>query len=579
LSAPDEIAELNQLVATAYAWAAQDCDEKTQARCLELAAQRELTQLREYFSAMLEFGTAGLRALVGPGPARMNLATIRKTSFAVGSYLLSHVARPRVVLAYDGRATSFDFARECAGVLHALGVQVLYFAQPTPTPLAAFAVRHLGAEAGIVITASHNPKDYNGFKLYASDGCQIIAPIDADIARRMANAGPARTIECQPDEAFGAEGMIAASVEEAYFAELRRLYTRKADNVSVAYTALHGVGGALATRAFTELGVRALHVVEAQHQPDPEFSTVAFPNPEEPGVMDRVTELARRNNAQVALATDPDADRLGVVVRDERGQLVQLSGNQVGLLLAQHALLRHSRRRDADKRQALVVQSVVSCPMLGEMAAAFGARYERTLTGFKWICRPALALGECQYVFGYEEALGYSVSANVLDKDGVSAAVVFIDVVAECERAGKCVAESLFELYQRFGLWVSVQHTVTLPGRSGVHEMERAMNELRKNTPKVVGDVPVTALIDYRHGAENRPFWLGATNLIELQLGDKGRILVRPSGTEPKLKIYVDYRGRSPTSFARYFEQERELIAECRELAALLAFELGLEPR
>ncbi len=557
--------EIEELLALASVWADEDCDQPSGAQAREMVARRNLAELREHFAGRLEFGTAGLRALVGPGPTRMNLATIRRVSFAVGSYLVEGTPSPRVVLAYDARASSFGFARECAGVLGALGVSVVYFAQPTPTPLCAFAVRHLGADAGIVVTASHNPKEYNGFKLYAADGCQIIPPVDADIAARMASAPPARQIACV-SEPFSGEGLIHTSVEEAYYAGLRSLYRAKADNVVVAYTALHGVGGKVATRALEELGVRALHVVAQQQQPDASFSTVAFPNPEERGVMDLVVELAQRTSAHVALATDPDADRLGVAVRDDHGRMVQLSGNQVGVLLAYRALSRYT-----GERQALVVQSVVSSPMLAAMATEYGARYERTLTGFKWICRPALALSSHQYVFGYEEALGYAVSPIVLDKDGVSAAVALVELVADCEREGKTTAQLLFELYHRFGLWVSVQHTITLPGIEGARTMALGMEVLRRAPPTHVGMQQVTAVTDYLERANERPAWLGAADLVELQLGANGRVLVRPSGTEPKLKIYVDYRGDAPPSFEQYFAKERALSAECRELGVELA--------
>lgn len=536
-----------------------------------MAERADERELLEHFGSRLQFGTAGLRALVGPGPARMNLAMIRTASFAVGSYLTSTLSSPLVVLAYDARATSTGFARECAGVLRALGVRVVHFAEPTPTPIAAFAVRHLRADAAIVVTASHNPKQYNGFKLYAADGCQIVPPVDGQIARNMALAPAACDISCLVGDVLAPENAAPQSVIEAYYAAVRGLYTATADNVVVAYTALHGVGGKVATRALSELGVKALYSVPSQHEPDPAFSTVAFPNPEEPGVMDLVMQLAEQVNAHVALATDPDADRLGVAVRDDNGRMLQLNGNQVGLLLAHRALERHS-----GPKPPLVVQSVVSSPMLAEMARAWGARYERTLTGFKWICRPALALPDHQYVFGYEEALGYSVSSSVLDKDGVSAAVAFVDLVAHSERNGRRVAETLFELSRRFGLWVSAQHTVKAPGVDGARRMATAMDVLRANPPATVGVERVSAVTDYACGGEARPPWLGASNLIELELGSKGRILIRPSGTEPKLKLYVDFRAESPDSFTEYFARQREVSAYCLQLAAQLAAELSL---
>jgi phosphomannomutase len=321
---------------------------------------------------------------------------------------------------------------------------------------------------------------------------------------------------------------------------------------------------------FTEVSI-----VASQREPDPDFPTVPFPNPEEPGVMTALFALAEQCGAQVALANDPDVDRLAVGVPSPSGKFTQLTGNQVGVLLADFLLEQGVKR--VGLPPPLVVQSVVSTPMLANIAQAYGATCERTLTGFKWISRPAITLGDTvTFVLGFEEAIGYAVLPDVRDKDGISAALVMAQLVNARELDGSTLLRQLFELYQRHGLWVSAQHNVTLPGAAGIVRIQSAMEALRTGGWTHLADEAVTRTTDYSKDAELRPVWLGKSNLVELELGELGRVLVRPSGTEPKLKIYVDIRGPAPSEWHHVEAAEGKLQTRARELALALATRLGL---
>lgn len=580
--------ELDELKRRALAWADADCDETTAQQCREMAARGDLAELRDHFAGHLEFGTAGLRAKVGPGPWRMNRATVRRAARAVADHLKAAAASsddiPCVVVAFDARQSSRELATEACGTLRAAGVHVRAFPVPTPTPVAAFALTYEAARAAIVITASHNPKEYNGFKLYGADGAQIVAPTDLEIAARMTSLGRTRDIPCSVAELTADAGQaLGEATVDAYFRALQPLVAAGERQIRIAYTPLHGLGAPFVERALHSAGFMDVSLVGEQREPDGEFPTVPFPNPEEPAVMSRLFALAETIRAHVALANDPDVDRLAVGIPNADGKFVALSGNQVGVLLADFLLRRH--RASGDNRTPLVVQSVVSSPLLRAIAEDYGARYERTLTGFKWIARPGIAAPASDaFVFGYEEAIGYSVLPQVHDKDGISAALLMAELVDTLHARGLTVSDALLDLYRKHGLWVSAQTSVTLPGAAGIARIRAAMDQLRTRPPTTVGDVVIVAHFDYASGAEARPSWLPAADLIELDLGESGRLLVRPSGTEPKLKIYADIRGAAParladltTAGADAAQVERDLVEKARHLAHALQRQLGLE--
>ena len=563
---------MSQLLTAARAWIDGDPDPATRAELSQLIESNNLAELGERLRGELEFGTAGLRGVVGAGPSRMNRAVVIRATRGLADYLLSRVTDARslpVVLGWDGRVDSRRFAADAAGVLAAAGIPVRFFTTPVPTPLVAYAARQLAASAAIVITASHNPPEYNGYKVYGSNAVQIVPPVDGEIASRIAALGPANAIRIadgvldHPDK--GCEP-IPDSMVDRYFAEVAALRpaTPADRDFGIVYTPMHGVGGRFVERALADGGYRKVHVVAEQREPDGRFPTVRFPNPEEPGALDLALALAQKTDADLILANDPDADRLAACVPTVSGRWTPLSGNQLGLLLADFLL-----ENAAKTPRPLVIQSIVSSPMLADIAAAHGAHAEQTLTGFKWIGTAALELearGGLRFVFGFEEALGYSAGHLVRDKDGISTALLFADLVAHCRASGHGVLDRLDALYRRHGLWVSLQKSIVAEGGEGLSRIEAAMQRARSAPPAQLGERRVTGAIDYASGAERRPRWLPATSLVALDLDGGGRVLVRPSGTEPKLKIYVDLR--TVVAQNEIVRQREEIaLAEARAIA------------
>lgn len=530
------------LRAAASAWIAGDPDPGTRAELQALLDAGDDAGLERCVQGRLTFGTAGLRGVVGPGPARMNRAVVLRATRALVEHLLAHEpdarARP-VVLGYDARRDSERLAGDVAGVLAAAGLTVRGFDHPVPTPLVAFAAKELGAVAAIVVTASHNPPEYNGYKVYGSLASQIVAPVDTDIERRMGELGPATEIPLvalpHPAVAPPPAGLFARYLA-ALDAERPRVSRDLA--IPIVYTPLHGVGARYARLAFEHAGYAHVSIVPEQAEPDAEFPTVRFPNPEEPGALALALALATKERAELVLANDPDADRLAAAVISATGTWRVLSGNQIGLLLADY-LLEHA----PSGQRSLVVESIVSSPLLARIAAERGAACERTLTGFKWIALAArtrsLELGE-RFVFGFEEALGYSVASIVRDKDGISAAVLLADLAAHERVSQRSLLDRLADLYRRHGVWASRQVSVVREGSAGQASLGRALDDLAEAPPSELAGRSVVRFTDFRGGAVDRPPWLGAAPLMELELEGGGRVLARPSGTEPKLKIYVD---------------------------------------
>lgn len=426
-----------------------------------------------------------------------------------------------------------------------------------------------------MITASHNPPADNGYKVYDSNGAQIIPPVDSAIAEAISKIGPAKDVP-RVEDAMGTD----SPAQRLDFDEIYEAYRRDVDAVrprsegsaiTVAYTPIHGVGWATFRRLVTDAGYPNVEAVPEQRDPDGRFPTVAFPNPEEPGAMDLVQDLGTRIGADVVLANDPDADRLAVALPTDGGSWRSLTGNQIGVLLADY-LLHHWSGGETP----IVINSIVSSPMLEAVAELHSAHFEQTLTGFKWIANAALDLeasGVGTFVFGYEEALGYTVGGHVRDKDGLSAGLVFLDLVASLRDEGLTVTDRMGDLYRRAGLWVSTQLSLVRPGTEGLAEITGAMQRLGEVTPVELDGRKVVSVRDFRVGAEERPRWLPATDLVEMSLAEGGRVLVRPSGTEPKLKIYVDLPGDAEGDIAR---QEGETRAAADRIAAATAEFIGL---
>jgi phosphomannomutase len=565
------------LLEAAAGWAEGDPDPVTRAALTDLISARDLPGLERAMGAPLTFGTAGIRGEVGPGCARMNRATVIRTTRGLADYLIDiHHGVPTapVVVGFDARPDSRAFAEDTAGVLAAAGLAVRFFPEVTPTPIVAFSAKHLGAPAAVVITASHNPPADNGYKVYAGNAAQIIPPTDTEIAERIAQVGPAAQVPRINSVFSGSSELVGPMPDD--IVDIYRLEVDEArpnpqvSNLKIVYTPLHGVGGAVLTRMCTMAQHIGLIPVEEQYTPDGTFPTVRFPNPEEPGALDLALSTAREEGADMVLANDPDADRLAAALPDA-GNWRLLSGNELGALLGDY-VLRYWRHEE----RPIVVNSIVSSPMMARIAARRGAVHQTTLTGFKWIINAGLAMearGDGRFAFGYEEALGYSVGRTVRDKDGISAAIVMADLAAEEAAAGRTVIDRLHDLWDEVGLWVSAQHSIVRTGSEGTKALLDAVDRLGANPPTQVLGVPVSKVTDYRLGEEARPPWLGAQDLIELTLGDMGRVLARPSGTEPKLKIYVDLAGATEPD---HETAHRSLTDRARAMAVEVGEGLGV---
>ncbi len=530
---------LDTLTAAARAWIDGDPDPVTSAEMEQLVAAGDEEALADRLDSRLRFGTAGLRGEVGAGSNRMNRAVVIQATRGLANHLLEQGMSGPVVVGYDARISSRRFMEDTVGVLAAAGFHVRYFDVPTPTPLVAFAARRLDAAAAVVVTASHNPPQDNGYKVYAGNGAQIVPPDDVLIASEIDRAGAAALVPRIRWSAVAESDLCSPLDPDGFFSKYvdaidRPQADRATTPLRIVYTPLHGVGGRY-TKELLESGGHEVVPVVAQFEPDGAFPTVDFPNPEEPGAMDEAFAIAERDSSiDLIIANDPDADRLAVAVRSgDRWQA--LTGNQVGVLLADWSL-------DGSKARPLVINSIVSSPMLGRLAAVRGATWAVTLTGFKWIWNAALdlAAADHEFIMGYEEALGYSVGPAVRDKDGIATALVFADMAADAKARGLSVIDRLAALYAEVGVWASAQHSVRFEGPGGMEQIGPMLDRLAATPPTDLDGFVVTGVVDYRQGADDRPRYLGATPLIDLDLGEAGRCLIRPSGTEPKLKIYVD---------------------------------------
>jgi phosphomannomutase len=549
---------------------AEDPDPETRAELEALVRRAEAgdeaarRDLADRMSGPLEFGTAGLRGRVEAGLSRMNRLAVVKATWGLGSHLLDEGSRggpdPRsrgVVVAFDGRHSSRGFAEEAAAVLNGLAIPVRLFPDPVPTPLLSFSVPHFGAAAGVAVTASHNPPRDNGYKVYLASGAQLIPPIDAAIAARIAAAPRLDAIARPAPADAAAHGLRLlvdaedSAVEEAYLGGLARaaLHAGDAMPLRIAYTAMHGVGHRLAIRALARAGFAGVAAEPTQADPDGAFRTVPFPNPEEPGAMDRVLALATETRAELVLANDPDADRLAAAVpqRSARGYRL-LSGNEVGILLADDVI----EHADTGGKPKLVVTTVVSSSLLSRMARDRGVLCRETLTGFKWIVDAALR-GETEglaFVFGYEEALGHTVGTLVRDKDGIGAALHLAGLARFLKKRGRTLLDRLDELLVAHGLSHQVQWSVALPGAEGRARIDAAMAHLRSSPPGRIGRSAVVRVLDAAEGVESvrgerRPSGLPLSDVMAFQAEDGARLTVRPSGTEPKIKFYLELVGEA----------------------------------
>jgi phosphomannomutase len=509
---------MRDLIDLARAWAADDPDEQTRTELETLIAAAESgveTDLANRFAGTLQFGTAGLRGPLGAGPNRMNRVVVTRAAAGLAAYLLdTGHAGGSVVIGYDARHNSEVFAHDTAEVMTGAGLRAWVMPRPLPTPVLAYAIRELGCAAGVMVTASHNPPQDNGYKVYLGDGSQIVPPADAEIAARIDAVGPLAEIP----RGHGGD-TVGEDVLDRYLDTVGDLVIDGPRDLSIVYTPLHGVGGTTAVQVLEAAGFPSPHVVEQQEDPDPDFPTVSFPNPEEPGAMDLAMALAAERGADLVVANDPDADRCAVAVPDAHGWRM-LRGDEVGVLLGHHLLTRG--------RTGTFANSIVSSSLLGKLAAAHGQPHAETLTGFKWISRaPGLA-------YGYEEALGYCVDPeHVKDKDGVSALLLVCEMAAQAKAAGRTLVDVLDDIAREHGLHATDQLSVRFTDLS---QIPATMERLRATPPATLGDLEVEQVDDLAQGSADLP----PTDGLRYTLAEGARVIVRPSGTEPKVKCYLE---------------------------------------
>jgi phosphomannomutase len=515
---------VTDVLARAREWLAEDPDPDTRKELAELIERAEAADtdaaadIDDRFAGRLEFGTAGLRGALGAGPNRMNRAVVIRAAAGLASYVLEHGGRS-IVVGYDARYKSDQFARDTCAVMVGAGLTAMLLPRPLPTPVLAFAIRHLGVDAGVMVTASHNPPQDNGYKVYLGDGSQIVPPADFEISAAI------DAVRALADVPF-ADGrwrtLGDADVLDAYITRAAAMALPGTPrDVQSVYTPLHGVGGEVIRQVVTAAGFPEPQAVPEQAEPDPAFPTVAFPNPEEPGAIDLALELARGTGADLVLANDPDADRCAVAVPTPDGWRM-LRGDEVGALLATHLVARDSGL------SGTFACSIVSSSLLGKIAARHGLDYAETLTGFKWI-------GRLEGLrFGYEEALGYCVDPGaVRDKDGISAAVLILELAATLRRDGRTLVDALDDIAREYGLHATDQLSVRVDDLS---QIGGVMKHLRSAPPSNLGGRAVEQVEDLSEGAGGLP----PTDGLRYRLAGDGRVIVRPSGTEPKLKCYLE---------------------------------------
>ena len=524
-------------------WITEDPDAATRSQLQEMLDSGDETSLRSCFAGFLEFGTAGLRGPLGPGPSRMNRAVVTKTAAGLAIYMKRNGLKS-VVIGRDARYGSEDFTRDTAEIMQGAGFEVFVLPRPLPTPVLAYAVRNLKCDVGIMVTASHNPPQDNGYKVYLGgtvggvryEGSQIISPADSEISADIAAVPALNTLVRSQGWTILDESHI-----DAYVSATSRLAT-KPGTLRIVYTAMHGVGTETLEKVFKAAGFPAPILVSEQAQPDPDFPTVKFPNPEEPGAIDLSLVKAREVSADLVIANDPDADRCAAAIKDRDGQWRMLRGDEVGALLGEYMA------RKATNKEVMLANSIVSSSILSKIAQHYGLPFKETLTGFKWLAKiPNLW-------FGYEEALGYAVdSKSVNDKDGISAALVLAQLATDLKAEGKTLVDLLDEIWERHGYHGTKQISVRT---TSVAQIDAILSKFRDATPATIGRFSLTAFDDLEKPQDGLP----PTNGVRIRLMDNIRIIVRPSGTEPKIKCYIEVITKDrATSEKIIAELEKEL--------------------
>ncbi|UOG73519.1 phospho-sugar mutase [Hymenobacter tibetensis] len=559
-------------------WLTGNYDAATQEEIRQLQSQNQDELLSDAFYRDLEFGTGGLRGVMGAGSNRMNRYTLGMATQGLSNYLLQQFPgqEVKVAVAHDSRNNSKEFARIAADIFSANGITVYLFDALRPTPELSFTIRQLGCQSGCVVTASHNPKEYNGFKVYWNDGAQVVAPHDKNIIREVEAIRSVDEVKFQADEAK--VHLISADLDAAYLAKVKALSINPAaiqrqHDLKIVFTPLHGTGITLVPQALAQLGFDNVHIVEAQATPDGNFPTVQSPNPEEKVAMQMALDQAKQLDADLVLATDPDADRVGIAVKNTAGEWVLVNGNQTAALLTYYSL---SARKQAGKmtEKDFIVYTIVTSEVLGDIARAHGVKSYQTLTGFKYIAGLIRELeGKETYIGGGEESYGYMLGDFVRDKDAVSACAMLAEMAAVAKDNGRTLYEEMTQMYATYGLYQESLISLTKKGQRGAEEIQEMMRDLRANPPATIAGSEVTELRDYQTGkirdlrtGQEKPTGLEASNVLQFITADGSKISARPSGTEPKIKFYFSVK--APLSSAADFEQGEQQLNQ--RIAAII---------
>ncbi len=553
-------------------------DSETKAELLKIRDDEK--EIEDRFYRELEFGTGGLRGVIGAGTNRMNIYTVRKATQGLANYILKQRGEGAgVAIAYDSRRMSPEFADVAALCLNANGIRAYVFDSLRPTPELSFALRRLGCTAGIVVTASHNPPEYNGYKVYWEDGAQVTAPRDKDIIGEVLAITDYHTVKTMDKEQAVREGLyrvIGAEIDDAYIAELKKLIIHPeviaevAEDIKIVYTPLCGTGSVPVQRILAELGFKKVYVVPEQEKPDPDFTTLEYPNPEDPKAFTYALRLAEKVDADVVLATDPDADRLGIYVKDTKsGSYIPFTGNMSGMLIAEYILREKTATGTMPENPALVT-TIVTTNMTQPITQAYKVQLIEVLTGFKFIGEQIKRFeesGSNHYVFGLEESYGCLVGTHARDKDAIVAVMSLCEVAAFCKKNGCTLWDMMQDMYEKYGYFRESQYTITLKGVDGSRQIAEIMNRLRKDPPKAFGEAKVLRFRDYETGrildmetGEESATGLPASNVLYFELPGNEWCCARPSGTEPKIKFYMGVKGDSLEDADRRVEALTEAV-------------------
>ena len=530
-----------------------------------LAIRNNESEIEERFYKELEFGTGGLRGIIGAGTNRMNIYTVRKATQGLANFILKQGTQAKgVAIAYDSRRMSPEFADVAGLCLAANGIKAYVFESLRPTPELSFALRTLGCTAGIVVTASHNPPEYNGYKVYWEDGAQVTAPKDVQIideVKAIKDFHDCKTMDKDAAIKAGLYEVIGKEIDDKYMAELKKqiihpdVIKEMAEDIKIVYTPLCGTGNKPVRRILSELGFKHVYVVPEQENPDPDFTTLDYPNPEDPKAFTYALRLAKEKDADIVLATDPDADRLGVYAKDTKtGEYVSFTGNMSGMLIAEYILRERTATGTMPENPALVT-TIVTTNMTVPITKEYGVKLIEVLTGFKYIGEQIKLFGQTgsnHYVFGLEESYGCLAGTHARDKDAVVAVMCLCEVAAYCKKHGKTLWDMMLETYEKYGYFKETQYTITLKGIDGSKQIAEIMDKLRQNPPKAFGDLKVLKFRDYQNDVivdmktgEKTGTGLPKSNVLYFELPDDAWCCARPSGTEPKIKFYMGVKGNS----------------------------------